>query len=360
MSHGKIAAGKHGHGVHLDPIRERSTRARASPAYRNYQLVLERVVGMRGLIASRLDGIFDPSDYWKEELENFDYMFDASPLIVDKLRRHCHHVTGIHAYQYRSNTDEAEVVFRKKLRALNELGHPELLVPEPAVMGGFGFRIDGELCNLDTLKFYEALIALEKGEVLREFRETADRKAVWEIGAGWGGFAYQFRKIAPNTTYFIMDFPELFLFSATYLMTAFPASRVWFYDGSTLDALWTTWQQYDFVFLPHTALEEFAPPRLDLTVNMVSFQEMTSDQVSAYAARAAAVNGTYLYSLNRARSRYNTQIDDVHDLLRQHYWVQAIDLLPVGYTTMDLSWRSGAAPTPGGYRHLLGWKRALG
>lgn len=358
MSRGKIAAEERG-GEYLDPIMERANLARSSPTYQNYQLVLERVLGMRELIASRLNGIFEASDYWKEELENFDYMFDASPLIIDKLRHHCHHVTGVRAYQYRTNTDQAETAFRKKLRALNELGHPELLVPEPEVMGGFGFRIDGDLCNLDTLKFYEALIALEKGEVLREFRETADRKAVWEIGAGWGGFACQFRKIAPNTTYLIMDFPELFLFSATYLMTVFPGSRVWFYDGSALEELWENWQQYDFVFLPHTALDEFAPPRLDLTVNMVSFQEMTSDQVSAYAARAAAVNGTYLYSLNSARSRYNTQIDNVYDLLRQHYWVQAVDLLPVGYTTMDLSRKPGGSPAPGGYRHLLGWKRVL-
>lgn len=359
MSPDELAARDPGRDGPLDPILADADRLRSSPAYENYRRVLEQVIRMRARIAPDLTGIFSPSDYWREELENFDYMFDASPLIINKLRQHCYHVTGLRVYEYRSLKEDFEAAFRKKLRALNELGHPELLIPEPALLGGFGFEIDGDLFNLDTLKFYEALIALEKGEVLREFRETADRKSVWEIGAGWGGFAYQFKKIAPNTTYFITDFPELFLFSAAYLLTAFPEARIYFHDGAALDGLWEDWQSYDFVFLPHTTLKAFTPPRLDLTVNMVSFQEMTSDQVTAYAAQAAAANGTYLYSLNRARSRYNVQIDNVHDLLRQYYWVQAIDLLRVGYSSMDVTPGATATTRNNDYRHLLGWKRVL-
>ena len=52
------------------------------------------------------------------------------------------------------------------------------------------------------------------------------RKLVWEIGAGWGGFAYQFKTLFPDVTYVIVDLPELFLFSATYLMTLFPEAKV--------------------------------------------------------------------------------------------------------------------------------------
>jgi hypothetical protein len=352
-----IAVKSSGNTKAVDPIIERARHLRLSPEYKTYESVLRHVIGMREVVASQQKGIFSPSDYWKEELANFDYMFEASPLIINKLRHHCYHITGLRVYDYRSNKTEVEAQFRRKLKALHELGHQELLVPEPAAMGGFGFDIDGDLFNVDTLKFYEALIALEKGEVVREFRETADRKAVWEIGAGWGGFAYQFKKVAPNTTYFIMDFPELFIFSATYLANIFPEVRVYFYDGTPLEELWRNWQAYDFVFLPHTALREFMPPRLDLTVNMVSFQEMTSEQVSAYVAQAAAANSTYLYSLNRPRSRYNLQIDNVHDLLRQYYWVQGIDLLPVGYTSMDVSRGSERGMAEGDYRHLLGWKR---
>jgi hypothetical protein len=63
-------------------------------------------------------------------------------------------------------------------------------------LGGFGFTIDGDLYNLDTLKFYECLIALQKAGLLGDLTaEQNDRKIVVEIGGGWGGFAYQLKTL---------------------------------------------------------------------------------------------------------------------------------------------------------------------
>ena len=42
-----------------------------------------------------------PSQYWAEELDQIDYLIDASPLIVRKLRHHAFHITGIRPYDYR-------------------------------------------------------------------------------------------------------------------------------------------------------------------------------------------------------------------------------------------------------------------
>src|SRR3954452_22428254 len=109
-------------------------------------------------------------------------MLDASPLIVDKLRHHCYHVTGLKVYDYRSHKDDAQRKLQDKLEALVDAGGRDLLVPEPRELGGFGFDIDGGLYNVDTLKFYEVMIALNRGAVLGEFREAADRRVVWEIG----------------------------------------------------------------------------------------------------------------------------------------------------------------------------------
>ena len=64
------------------------------------------------------------------------------------------------------------------MRALQALAPPDLLVPEWRPLGGFGFEIDGELFNIDTLKFFEVLIALDNSSVLQEFRGTADRRMV--------------------------------------------------------------------------------------------------------------------------------------------------------------------------------------
>ena len=185
---------------------ERLASLRESVAYRNYSFVRDRVIDMRAA-AEQVPG-YQPSAYWEEELANFDYMLDASPLIIDKLRHHSFHITGLRVYDYRSNRDRWRERFIEKRRALLKHGQRELLVPEWRPLGGFGFEIEGELYNIDTLKFFEVLTALDRGSVLDEFRNNAERRMVWEIGAGWGGFPYQFKSLCPNVTYVITDFPE--------------------------------------------------------------------------------------------------------------------------------------------------------
>jgi hypothetical protein len=255
-------------------------------------------------------------------------------------------------YDYRTDRGKAESRFVEKLQALIALGHRDLLVPESRMLGGFGFEVDGELYNIDTLKFFEVLIALEKGAVLQEFRNNRERRLVWEIGAGWGGFPYQFKTVCPNVTYVISDFPELFLFSATYLMTAFPDARVGFWGERPAGQLLASWDEYDFIFVPNTALAQMTPPRLDLTINMVSFQEMTGEQVAAYVGRAFALECPFLYSLNRDKSAYNREIESVSEILARFYWPREIDVLPVPYQKMLGDKRSTVD-----YKHVIGWRR---
>jgi hypothetical protein len=199
---------------------------------------------------------------------------------------------------------------------------------------------------------------------------------VWEIGAGWGGFPYQFKKLFPNVTYVITDFPELFLFSATYLMTAFPDAKVLFVADGTGEADDADWNDYDFVFVPHTALDRTRPSRLDLTVNMVSFQEMTTDQVRAYVEHAHELGSPYLYSLNRDRSHYNPELSNVRDIVSERFWPHEVEVLPVSYVKM-LDKMPGAvagsarvkaaksklkaiksdAKRTLDYKHVIGWRR---
>jgi hypothetical protein len=323
---------------------------RGSLAYRNYELVRSRVFEMRTLEAQLPH--YQPSAYWTEELTNFEYLLDASPLVIDKLRHHSFHITGLRVYDYRSNRDRWRERFIEKRRALLKHGKRELLVPEWRPLGGFGFEIEEDLYNIDTLKFFEVLIALDKGSVLGEFRGNADRRLVWEIGAGWGGFPYQFKTLCPNVTYVITDFPELFLFSATYLMTAFPDAKVAFWGQEPFAETLANWRQYDFIFAPNTAVAEFTPERLDLAVNMVSFQEMTEAQVTDYVRRAHALNCPFLYSLNRERSSYNRELESVSAIIDRYFWPHEIPVLSVPYTRM-----MDERPQPHDYKHVIGWRR---
>lgn len=363
-----------------DAVQARVEEAAASRAFENYRQVRRQVFAMRDREQRAAGAVTAPSDYWREELEQFDYMLDAHPLVVAKLRRHCFHLTGLRPYDYRSHKASARVARRKK--ALEAAGGRELVVPEPELLGGFGFQLDGGLYNVDTLKYSEALIGLRRAGILDGLRSTGRTPLIWEIGSGWGGFAYQLKTVCPEATLVLSDFPEVFLFSATYLMTAFPSARVVF-EGSDDDPGAGSWTDYDFVFVSNARTEAVQPPHLDLTANMVSFQEMTSEQVEAYVSHAAAAGCPALYSLNRERSLYNPALSGVTAILSRYYEPQEVEVLPESYVAAGKTGRrrlrkralsvasrtrarlplkrdAGRARSAGAtdYRHLIGRLRA--
>lgn len=326
--------------------------------YAAYLRVRDEVIRLKEARHAASDAA--PSEYWAEELENIDYLSDASPLIIRKLRHHAFQITGIRPYDYRGYADRQEW-FERRMKALIALaGGSDLLVPESDALGGFGYRVDGRLFNVDTLKFFEVLVGMRRAGLLEPFAPGGERRLVWEIGAGWGGFAYQFKTLFPNTTYAIVDFPELFLFSATYLATVFPDAVIRFASEGegTLDR----WQEADFIFIPNDRADVILQARPDLLVNLVSFQEMTAAQVEAYADLAASAGCRAIYSLNRDRSPFNAEVDSVSAMLSRHYDLREIPLLGSGYLKatkkdsalgVEEARRSGRLD-PAGYRHMAG------
>ena len=142
--------------------------------------------------------------------------------------------------------------FEKKLGRLGKMDRSELFVPESTILGGFGHLIDGQLINIDTLKFYECLIAIDRAGFLDQLKSDPARKEVWlEIGAGWGGFANAVKTRFPDTTYVIVDLPQTILFSATYLLSAFPAAKMAIYPEVSAAEISRNLRDYDFVFIPH-------------------------------------------------------------------------------------------------------------
>lgn len=327
-------------------------------AYAAYLHVRDQVIRMKG--TQNVAGPEAPSRYWADELEHIDYMIDASPLVVRKLRHHAFHITGVRPYDYRG-AGEQRTYFERRLRALTALaGGTDLLVGDDDALGGFGFDIDGRRHNVDTLKFFEVLTGMQRARCLEPFRDADRRRMVVEIGAGWGGFAYQFKTLFPRTTYVIVDFPEMFLFSATYLMAVFPGAAIRFWSDKT--PTFDRWQDADFVFLPNQHADALREAQPDLLVNLVSFQEMTARQLESYAGLAAAAGCPAIYSLNRDRSPHNDEIDSVSAILSRHYDLREIPLLGSGYlkatkkdsaVTVDEAKRAGRFDGEG-YRHLAG------
>jgi hypothetical protein len=235
------------------------------------------------------------------------------------------------------------------LKAVDPVG---LFVPEASDLGGFGLELGDGSANIDTLKFYEVLIGMEKAGLLSQFRgPQLERKVVMEIGSGWGGFAYQFKKLAPNTTYICLDLPPTMIFSGVYLTTLFPDAKALFYGEKDFDKKIQNLTDYDFVFVPHYYWPELqAQGGLDLAINMVSFQEMTTGQVDGYAKGVAAM-GAPLYSLNRDRSKNNDELTTVSAVLSESFDLTPIEVLDLQYIEL----KAGGPPTAEvhRYRHFL-------
>ena len=122
----------------------------STPEFDAYLRAREAVLRMKQA-APTASSPADPSAYWTEELGNIDYMIEASPLVIRKLRHHAFHITGLRPYDYRLKDDGRREGFEDRLRALRELGGDSLLVPESPLLGGFGYTFDDRLFNSDTL-----------------------------------------------------------------------------------------------------------------------------------------------------------------------------------------------------------------
>jgi glycosyltransferase involved in cell wall biosynthesis len=325
------------------------------PGVKAYLRARDAVLRIKERAAADRPASSAPSAYWSEELGHIDYMIEASPLIVRKLRHHAFHITGIRPYDYREKGDGRREHFEARLRALSQIGGDALLVPEAPALGGFGYDIGGRLLNVDTLKFYEVLIGMERAGILADVR-AAERPLVCEIGAGWGGFAYQFTTLFPHATYVIVDFPELFLYSATYLGSVFPDARLQFW-GESAEPAPDGWREADFIFVPNTLAPLVSSLPLDLTVNMVSFQEMTDAQVRGYARIAAEAGCRRLYSFNRERSPYNVELASVSGAVSERYSLDEIHVLESDYTT---AMKKPAKPGRSGGRSELGYRHLSG
>src|SRR5262249_46136389 len=150
-------------------------------AYAKYLQVRSEVARLKRTPAPLAE--LAPSRYWADELAHIDYLSDASPLIIRKLRHHAFHITGIGPYDYREH-GERQGWSERRLRALiSRAGGADLLGGESEALGGFGYHIDGRLLNVDTLKFFEVLVGMRRAGVLTTFEQSEDRRLVWEIGA---------------------------------------------------------------------------------------------------------------------------------------------------------------------------------
>jgi len=276
------------------------------------------------------------SEYWAEEVSGFEYIFDSSHLIINKLRHHCYHLTGEFPYPYRSHHEFRSNQFFEKLKLLEATSlkidkNLDLLVSEPEILGGFGFKIENKFVNRDTLKFYECMIAMQKSNLINA-NNNKNESIICEIGGGWGGFAHCFCTIFPNTKYVIVDLPNTLIFSYLFLSELFPEKKVKLFNYEAKST-----EECDFLLIPNTEFDKY-DGSIDGAINICSFQEMTSSQVSDYIFKLHDMGSKFIYSLNRNLNKNNLSLKKtIKAHISEKFIVEKIDILNIPYTELNVN-----------------------
>jgi hypothetical protein len=281
------------------------------------------------------------------------HLWAASPETIASLRQYCEPLGGARVGDYQHPDSDLSTRLRQAIVALRRWVGSDLFVPEPPTLGGFGYLVRRDLCNEDTLRAFRVLVALQDGAILGDVRRPSTRRLVWEIGGGWGGFAYQFKTVCPNVTYLITGLPEQLLASAVYLQAAFPEARCRFFEDGAADDLWRDWEQVDFVFAPEAALASLRPPRLDVTLDILTLRSMTPARICAHVQHAFDCGSRYFYSLLPGASAGDLAAR-LLACIERLYWIHPV---PARTEADSGSTVSAVAASEIDYAHAIGWRR---
>ena len=307
---------------------------------------------LRALSTSNGTPSIELSAVERQMVARLAHLWDAMPETISAIRQWCDPISGIRPADYCADS-ELLLRLKRDVAFLRRHGGEGLFVKESSVLGGFGFRQRHGLYNEDTLRFYKALTALNDAAVLPEFRGNSQRRIAWEIGGGWGGFAYQFKTVCPNVTYLITGLPETLLVSAVYLMTAFPEAQFRFYQGQTGADLWKDWQSVEFILAPESAVPQLTPPRVDLVLDMMTLRSMTEARVALHVQRAFEFGARYFYSVEPGRI-FPTELPTMWRSIQKLYWPH---IVPPRLDASHFMLKTGQAPAVDDYAHLVGWRR---
>jgi hypothetical protein len=295
-----------------------------------------------------------PGDEEQRRAQALAPLWDASRETIASWRHSCQPLGGARASDYDGTRESA--LFRQLKREVfhrrKELGS-DLFVNEPRALGGFGYTEQGLLYNEDTARHFEVLIALQDAAILQAFGDPGPRRFVWEIGGGWGGFAYQFTRVCPGVTYMISGAPEQLLVSAVYLAAVVPGARCHLYGaGAGINAA-DAWDA-DFVFVPDHLMASVGPPRLDLTLDLMALRTMTGPRAAAHVQRAFDCGARYVFAL---RPGVPSPADAcVEQAIERWYWPHPV---PPRRDPRELTAAGGdlSKLPPPRFAHLAGWRR---
>ncbi|MEI9919615.1 MAG: putative sugar O-methyltransferase [Bacteroidota bacterium] len=165
----------------------------------------------------------------------------------------------------------------------------------PLIGNPYGYKLDGKFirATADYLHFYATQIG-------RLLSDESGRKAVMEIGGGFGGMAYFLVRDNPDISYVDVDLPENMALTAYYLMHAFPDKKILLYgEGEiTREAI----HNHDIVLLPNFSITSLPNQSANLVFNSYSLAEMSPGTIELYINEMMRITTSYFYHINHNKT----------------------------------------------------------
>ena len=231
------------------------------------------------------------SDYWKYYVKQFKYCFNFNNEDLKTIRHHTDHITGDFYWRYIPPQVQD---FLKLVKVHDELFKnvdPKFLFSD--FDNTFGIEHKGRTVNIDILRYQRVFNEIINNPISLNHLENS--KTVCEIGAGYGGFLGQISQIYDDKKYIIIDLPETLFFSYNYLLKKFKKNEILIFNGDNKIDLE---KNFKFILVPNYLLNEI-DLKIDLFLNMASFQEMTKNNVEEYMEFIKKNRNPMLISYNR-------------------------------------------------------------
>jgi hypothetical protein len=195
------------------------------------------------------------------------------------VHRHCYMGDTLYRIDYWKSVTEGRF-------GLGDLTGPEIGNP-------FGALINGTLVRAGSeYQHYCAQQVLGK--------LGSGRRAVAEIGGGFGGAAYYMLRDGEPLTYINFDVPESIALMSYYLMNAFPSRRFLLYGEGDLTQEAIT--SADIILMPLFQMPRMPAQSVDLTFTSHSISDVSNDVIGEYLNCIRRMTRGYLLYIGDARS----------------------------------------------------------
>lgn len=344
-----LVPGEHGAGMLVLARKEQRMDEPRKARIRDIKARVSSMLEERGTVPETDSPVASPGKFWSEECSNFDYMQMLPEECFAKLRLHTYHLTRDDHWGYKHS--EEEFVRMSGLLGLTHGIPSNLVLDEPS--GGMGFRLhDGRFVSLDTIRFQRTVNTLYRQGILdalkKQTRPSAlmgARPSLLEIGAGYGGLAHHLSKILGDSSYVIVDLPEVLLFSASYLSLLNETKKIYVYSPADFSSFMDSSEarSYDFILLPNYRVDALRRWRFNLVLNTNSFMEMREEQVVAYLDFVCDTCDGVLYSLNMDKHPYSNELSSLTELLKARFALHTVESSAVGHSRVRVKlklWRA--------------------